>query len=152
MNYDHLRSYRSCFMVCYFFFFQAEDGIRDHCVTGVQTCALPICDQRPGLGLVVAAMTIGNALILVSQTAVPLALPSIMSDLKVGSDTAQWVLTASILPLAGLMVLGGRLADLYGMRRMFVLGSIVFAAASLVSGLAPTFEILVAARVVQGAG
>jgi EmrB/QacA subfamily drug resistance transporter len=104
------------------------------------------------LGLVIVAMTIGNAIILVSQTAVPLALPSIMAELGVGSDTAQWVLTASLLPLAGFMVLAGRLADLIGLRRMFVLGSIVFAAASLASGLAPSFELLIAFRVVQGLG
>ena len=104
------------------------------------------------LGMVVAAMTIGNAIILISQTAVPLALPSIMSELDVGAGAAQWTLTASILPLAGLMVLGGRLADQFGMRRMFVLGSLVFAAASLGSGLAPSFETLVAFRVLQGIG
>jgi MFS family permease len=104
------------------------------------------------LGLVVAAMTGGNAIILVSQTAVPLALPSVMSDLGVGSDTAQWVLTASILPLAGFMVLGDRLSDLLGPRRMFVSGSVLFAGASLLSGLAPTFDVLLVARIVQGLG
>src|SRR5262245_18648690 len=106
--------------------------------------------QGGRLGLVVAAMTIGNAIILVSQTAVPLALPSIMAEFGVGSDTAQWVLTAGILPLAGLMVLGGRLGDLLGARRMFILGSLLFSVASLASGLAPTFGVLVATRVVQG--
>jgi EmrB/QacA subfamily drug resistance transporter len=104
------------------------------------------------LPLVILAMTIGNGIILVSQTAVPLALPSIMHDLGVGSATAQWVLTASLLPLAGLMVLGGRLGDLLGLRRVFLLGSAVFAGASIAAGLAPTFEILVASRAVQGAG
>lgn len=104
------------------------------------------------LGLVILAMTIGNAVVLISQTAVPLALPSIMADLKVGSAAVQWVLTASILPLAGFMVLGGRLADLFGRRRMFIVGSAVFALASLASGLAPTFEILVVFRALQGVG
>lgn len=97
-------------------------------------------------------MTIGNAIILVSQTAVPLALPSVMNDFRVGSGQVQWVLTASLLPLAGLMVLGGRLGDLFGLRRMFVIGSFVFGAASLLAGLAPTFEVLVLSRAVQGAG
>lgn len=110
----------------------------------------PSPDRR--LGLVIVAMTIGNAIILVSQTAVPLALPSVMHDFRVGSGEVQWVLTASLLPLAGLMVLGGRLGDLFGLRRMFVMGSIVFGAASLVAGLAPTFELLVLARAIQGVG
>jgi EmrB/QacA subfamily drug resistance transporter len=101
---------------------------------------------------VIVAMTIGNGIILVSQTAVPLAIPSVMAELGVGSNTAQWVLTASLLPLAGLMVLGGRLGDLFGLRRIFLVGCIAFASASLLAGLAPTFEVLVAARALQGAG
>ncbi len=108
--------------------------------------------KAPRLGLVIVAMTIGNAIILVSQTAVPLALPSIMHELGVGSAAVQWVLTASLLPLAGLMVLGGRLGDMFGLRRMFLLGAIVFAAASALAGIAPSFEVLVAARAVQGVG
>jgi EmrB/QacA subfamily drug resistance transporter len=104
------------------------------------------------LGLVIVAMTVGNAIILVSQTAVPLALPSIISELGVDASVVQWVLTASLLPLAGFMVLGGRLGDLFGLRRIFVLGSFVFAVASLIAGIAPTFEILVAARALQGVG
>ena len=110
-------------------------------------------DSAPArLGLVIVAMTVGNAIILVSQTAVPLALPSIINELGVDSASVQWVLTASLLPLAGFMVLGGRLGDLFGLRRLFVLGSFIFAAASLLGGLAPTFDILIAARVLQGVG
>jgi EmrB/QacA subfamily drug resistance transporter len=108
-------------------------------------------DARTRLPLVIIAMTIGNGVILASQTAVPLALPSIMGELGVASSTAQWVLTASLLPLAGLMVLGGRLGDLYGLRRVFLLGSALFAAFSLVATVAPTFEVLVFSRVIQGA-
>lgn len=107
--------------------------------------------SRTSLPLVIVAMTIGNGIILASQTAVPLALPSIMSELRVGSDTVQWVLTASLLPLAGLMVLGGRLGDLYGLRRIFLIGSAGFALSSLVATIAPTFEILVISRAAQGA-
>lgn len=109
-------------------------------------------EARSRLGLVIVAMTVGNAIILVSQTAVPLALPSIINELGVDASVVQWVLTASLLPLAGFMVLGGRLGDLFGLRRVFVIGSAVFAAASLVAGVAPSFEILVAARALQGVG
>ena len=72
--------------------------------------------------LVLVAMTLANAMILVDQTAVPLALPDIMQTFGIGTASAQWVLNASLLPLAGLLVLGGRLADLLGRRRIFLLG------------------------------
>jgi EmrB/QacA subfamily drug resistance transporter len=97
-------------------------------------------------------MTLANAMILVDQTAVPLALPDIAQDLRVSSALVQWVLTASLLPLAGLLVLGGRLGDLLGRRRVFMIGSAVFAGASAVGGLAPSFAVLLCARVAQGAG
>lgn len=93
-----------------------------------------------------------SAIIVVSQTAMPLALPSVMNDFRVGSGQVQWVLTASLLPLAGLMILGGRLGDLFGLRRMLVLGSMVFGVASLVAGVGPTFEVLILARAIQGVG
>jgi MFS family permease len=72
--------------------------------------------------LVLVAMTLANGMILVDQTAVPLALPAIMQDFKVQSQAVQWVLNGSLLPLAGLLVLGGRLGDLLGRRRVFVVG------------------------------
>jgi EmrB/QacA subfamily drug resistance transporter len=91
-------------------------------------------------------------MILVDQTAVPLTLPDVMRTFGVGSQDVQWVLNGSLLPLAGLLVFGGRLADLAGRRRTFLLGAILFAGASAVAGLAPDLPILLAARVVQGAG
>jgi EmrB/QacA subfamily drug resistance transporter len=97
-------------------------------------------------------MTLANAMILVDQTAVPLALPSIMQTFGVGSQQVQWVLNGSLLPLAGLLVLGGRLGDMFGRRRIFITGTIVFAGASAVGGLAPGFGILLACRILQGAG
>ena len=86
---------------------------------------------------VLVAMTLANAMILVDQTAVPLALPNIMTSLRVGAEGVQWVLNGSLLPLAGLLVFGGRLGDLVGRRRVFIAGAIVFAGASAVGGLAP---------------
>jgi MFS family permease len=101
---------------------------------------------------VLVAMTLANAMILVDQTAVPLALPSIMQTFDVQSQAVQWVLNGSLLPLAGLLVFGGRLGDLLGRRRMFLTGLALFAGASAVGGFAPTFSLLIAARVAQGAG
>ncbi|MCB1250103.1 MAG: MFS transporter [Acidimicrobiales bacterium] len=105
-----------------------------------------------GSGLVLSGMTAANAMILVDQTAVPLALPDIMQDFGVGSQNVQWVLNASLLMLAGLLVLGGRLGDLLGRRRVFLAGCLLFSGGSAVAGLAPAFEVLIAARVVQGVG
>ena len=104
------------------------------------------------LRLVLVAMTLANAMILVDQTAVPLALPDIMKSFGVGSQSVQWVLNASLLPLAGLLVFGGRLGDLIGRRRVFTIGAVLFAGASAVGGLAPGLGVLLAARVAQGVG
>lgn len=104
------------------------------------------------LRLVLISMTLANAMILVDQTAVPLILPSVMATFGIGSGLAQWVLNASLLPLAGLLVLGGRLGDLLARRRIFLLGTALFGGASAIAGLAPEFWILLAARVAQGCG
>ncbi len=101
---------------------------------------------------VLIAMTTANAMILIDQSAVPLALPSIERQFGVGTQVAQWVLSASLLALSGLLVLGGRLGDLYGRRRIFLIGAAGFIAASTVAGLAPTFSVLLVARIVQGVG
>jgi MFS family permease len=93
-------------------------------------------------------MTVANAMILVDQTVVPLALPSIEKQFGVGSQIAQWVLSASLLALSGFLVLGGRLGDTFGRRRMFVVGAVGFTVASAVGGLAPAFALLLIARVV----
>jgi MFS family permease len=101
---------------------------------------------------VLVAMTLANAMILVDQTAVPLALPNIMTSLHVSAQGVQWVLNGSLLPLAGLLVFGGRLGDLVGRRRVFTAGAILFAGASAVGALAPDLSLLIAARVAQGVG
>ena len=98
------------------------------------------------------SMTLANAMILVDQTAVPLALPNILQDFHVGSQQVQWVMTASLLPLAGLLVLGGRLGDMFGRKRIFIIGTALFTGASALGGLAPVFPMLLACRILQGAG
>lgn len=103
-------------------------------------------------GLVLVTMTLANAMILVDQTAVPLALPNIMTSLHVSAQSVQWVLTGSLLPLAGLLVFGGRLGDLVGRRRVFTVGAVLFAGASAIGALAPDLPLLITARVAQGVG
>jgi EmrB/QacA subfamily drug resistance transporter len=106
-------------------------------------------DRRTPL---LAGMTLANAMVLVDQTAVPLTLPAIIHQFSVSDAQVQWVLNASLLPLASLLVLGGQLGDLMGRRRVFLFGSVLFATASALGGLAPAFTVLLLFRVLQGAG
>src|SRR5579864_5765295 len=83
---------------------------------------------------------------------VNVALPSIKNSLHVSENSLQWVLIAYTITFGGLLLLGGRAADLLGRRRMFMIGVALFAAASLVCGLAGSIGVLIAARAVQGIG
>lgn len=85
-------------------------------------------------------------------TVANVALPSIGRDLHVAAGDLPWVLTAYILATGGLMLVAGRLADLVGRRRVLLAGIALFTGASLASGLAPSFAVLIAARAAQGVG
>src|SRR5215208_3085196 len=89
-------------------------------------------------------------MVILDSAIVVVALPSIDADLGFTAGDLQWVLSAYLLSFGGLLLLGGRAADLLGRRRMFILGTGLFALASLGAGLAGTAEALLAARVVQG--
>jgi len=102
--------------------------------------------------LTLAAMTLASSMILVDQTAVPLASPDAIEGLGGSVSQGQWLMTANILPLAALMVFGGRLGDLFGKRRIFVYGAAVFAVATAAVGFAQDIEWAIAARAFQGAG
>jgi EmrB/QacA subfamily drug resistance transporter len=103
-------------------------------------------------GLTLAATTLASSMILVDQTAVPLATPDVLGDLGGATAEGQWILTANILPLAALMVLGGRLGDLLGLRRVFLTGAAIFTFATIAAGAAQDMPMLIVARAVQGAG
>ena len=98
------------------------------------------------------ATILGSGLAGVDATVVNIALPSIGDDLGVGFDTLQWTVTAYTLTLASLILLGGALGDRYGRRRVFVVGAVWFAAASLLCGARAVGRLLVAARALQGVG
>jgi EmrB/QacA subfamily drug resistance transporter len=83
---------------------------------------------------------------------VNVALPSIERELHMPPDAVQWIVTGYAISFGGLLILGGRAADLLGRRRMFVIGLIAFALASLAGGLAQDPVLLITARVIQGAG
>ncbi|GAB3479332.1 DHA2 family efflux MFS transporter permease subunit [Nocardiopsis coralliicola] len=102
--------------------------------------------------LVLCAMAMLQFFIAVDVTVVNIALPSIGADFGVGGHALTWVVIGYTITGGGLLMLGGRLGDLLGRRRVLLVGTALFGAASLLAGLAPTFELLVAARLLQGAG
>ena len=89
-------------------------------------------------------------MVLLDMTVTTIALPSIGRSLGFTAGDLPWVVTSYLLATGGLMLLGGRLADLFGGRRMFAIGLTAFTIASLASGLAPTAAALLAARVTAG--
>ncbi|NUT25062.1 MAG: MFS transporter [Streptomyces sp.] len=95
---------------------------------------------------------LGSSMAMLDSTVVNVALPRIGRDLDTDLAALQWTVNAYMLTLAGLILLGGSLGDRYGRRRVFVIGVIWFAAASLLCGLAPNAGVLIAARALQGVG
>jgi EmrB/QacA subfamily drug resistance transporter len=102
--------------------------------------------------VVVAAAVLGSGLTLLDSTVVNIALRTIGDDLDASLSELQWISNGYLLSLASLILLGGALGDRYGRRRIFVVGTVWFAAASLLCGLAPTPLVLILARVLQGVG
>ncbi|MFL5261103.1 MAG: DHA2 family efflux MFS transporter permease subunit [Anaeromyxobacteraceae bacterium] len=101
---------------------------------------------------VLVATVLGSAMAFIDATVVNIALPRIAASLHADAAGLQWTINGYTLSLASLILLGGSLGDRHGRRRIFGLGVGWFAAASLLCGLAPTIELLVAARVLQGVG
>jgi EmrB/QacA subfamily drug resistance transporter len=101
---------------------------------------------------VVAATVLGSGMAALDATVVGIALPAIGRDFHAGVGAVQWVVDGYTLTLAGLLLLGGKLGDSYGRRRMFVAGTVWFAVASMLCGLAPSVGVLIAARALQGVG
>ncbi len=98
------------------------------------------------------AVAFGLFMIMLDNTVVFVALSSIQSDLKISQSELEWVVSGYALTFAVLMLTGGKLADLYGRRRIFIVGLAIFTASSLACGLATGASFLIGARVVQGVG
>ncbi|WP_336698329.1 DHA2 family efflux MFS transporter permease subunit [Curtobacterium sp. USHLN213] len=107
-------------------------------------------DRRRWAGLVVISIAV--SLIIVDSTIVNVAIPSIVADLDIGSTLVQWVQESYTLVFAALLLVFGSLADRFGRRRLLIVGVTVFALASVLAALAPTGDLLVLARIVQGVG
>jgi EmrB/QacA subfamily drug resistance transporter len=124
---------------------RAADDARDPAAPGAPDT------QRRSWSLLVL-LSVAQFMVILDATIVNVALPSIARSLSFGAGGLQWVVTAYVLASGGLVLLGGRAADLVGRRRIFLAGLAVFTAASLASGLAPTAAALIAARAGQGLG
>jgi EmrB/QacA subfamily drug resistance transporter len=105
-------------------------------------------DRALRLALILTA----SFMVVLDFSIVNVALPSIERELGLAAASAQWIITGYAIAFGGLLILGGRAADLLGRRRMFVIGLVAFTAASLSGGLAQEPILLIASRVVQGAG
>jgi EmrB/QacA subfamily drug resistance transporter len=101
---------------------------------------------------VVVATVLGSGLAALDATVVGIALPAIGEDLGAEVSSLQWVVTSYTLSLAGLLLLGGTLGDRFGRRRVFSLGVVWFAVASVLCGIAPSSDLLILARALQGVG
>ena len=99
-----------------------------------------------------AAVAFGLFMIMLDNTVVNVALPSIERDLHVSISSLEWIVTAYALTFAALLITGGKLGDLFGRRRIFIVGIAVFTLSSLACGLAPSSGFLIGARAVQGVG
>jgi EmrB/QacA subfamily drug resistance transporter len=119
-------------------------------VTGSSPTPRPLGTRQRWTALLV--LCLGVLMIVLDTTIVNVALPSIRADLGFTETSLVWVVNAYMLTFGGFLLLGGRLGDLYGQRRLFLAGIALFTLASLACGLANTQGLLVAARAVQGLG
>ena len=109
----------------------------------------PAPGNRRWITLVVVGLA--QLMVVLDATVVNIALPAAQADLGFSDGQRQWIITAYSLAFASLLLLGGRLSDLIGRKRAFIIGLIGFAFASALGGAAPSFELLVGARALQGA-
>ena len=114
------------------------------------TAAAPAETKRGGW--VLAATILGSSMVFIDGTVVNVALPALQGALKATVTDVQWVVEAYALFLAALLLVGGSLGDLYGRRKVFLLGVVLFAGASAWCGFASDIRVLIVARGVQGVG
>jgi EmrB/QacA subfamily drug resistance transporter len=111
----------------------------------------PADPPRPGLALLLS-LAMAQFMVVLDFTIVNVALPSIQREFHVATTTLQWLVSAYAVAFGGFLLLGGRLADVYGRARLYRVGLVVFTAASISGGLAAEPGLLITSRVIQGAG
>jgi EmrB/QacA subfamily drug resistance transporter len=128
--------------------------IRPPCDAGIiratPTVAAALSQRRKQLTL--AATILGSSLAFIDGSVVNIALPAIQQALHADAASTQWIVNAYLLLLGALVLVGGSAADLYGRRRIFLLGIAIFTSASIACGLSPDISVLVVSRAVQGFG
>jgi EmrB/QacA subfamily drug resistance transporter len=114
------------------------------------TSTVPAPHPHPRRWRTLGLLGIAQLMLILDVTVVAVALPNIATDLELGRQQLTWVVSGYTLAFGGLLLLGGRAADLFGARRLVIVGLALFAGASLLAGLAPTGWALLAGRVLQG--
>ncbi|MDR6866086.1 EmrB/QacA subfamily drug resistance transporter [Microbacterium resistens] len=109
-------------------------------------------ERAPRKGLALALIAAAQFVVIMDTSIIGVALPDIRQDVGFSADALSWVFNAYVIAFGGLLLLGGRLADLFGARRMFVTGWIILLVGSVAAGLATTPGVEIAARAFQGAG
>src|SRR6266850_5989465 len=128
--------------------------IRPPCEAGVisatPAAAAALLEKRKRLTL--AATILGSSIAFIDGSVVNIALPAIQQALHADAASTQWIVNAYLLLLGALVLVGGSAADLYGRRRIFLVGIAVFTLASIACGLSPSITVLIFSRAAQGFG
>src|SRR5438876_2096061 len=112
----------------------------------------PTTERSSGRWFALIVLCLGSLMIVLDTTIVNVALPSIRKDLGFSQTSLAWVVNAYLLTFGGFLLLGGRLGDLFGHRRLFLVGITLFTLASIACGMSTSQGLLVGARAVQGLG
>lgn len=108
--------------------------------------------RTPSTGAIVAACGMGQICVTLDYMALSVALPDMAKDLHVATGLLQWALSAYLLAFASFLIVGGRLGDIFGRRKLMLIGLAIFGGASVLGGIAPSWQLLVAGRMLQGVG
>lgn len=111
-----------------------------------------IAPQDPRRGRALALLSLAQFLIIMDTSIIGVALPAIQQQFGFSQSELQWIFSAYVIVFGALLLLGGRLSDIIGQRRIFVIGFAILTAASVLAGLAPSGSVLIAARALQGVG
>src|SRR4051795_9703606 len=120
-------------------------------VNGAELEPDPLGRAEPNRWAVLAVLSVAQLMVVLDATIVNIALPSAQQALHFSTDSRQWIVTAYALAFGSLLLVGGKLGDLFGRKWTLIGGLVGFSVASAIGGLAQSFGMLVAARALQGA-